>query len=129
MSPQKNSVMGAITQYIALEEVRFFSPIGFYEEEQLLGNEFFVNLKLGIPFRNPDSEKLANTINYEELYQILVEVMSPARKLLESAAEDVLNKVLEKYPDVQEINISIRKMNPPFGGDRANSIVSLHYQR
>ncbi|MGJ1203173.1 dihydroneopterin aldolase [Sphingobacterium lactis] len=121
--------MARITQEIALTDVRFYSPIGFYEEEQVLGNEFYVSVSVRFPFENPDAEVLDNTVNYEELYGILVEVMSPKRKLLESAAEDILNRVVEEYAHVQEINVSIKKANPPFGGDLANSVVSLFYVR
>ncbi len=121
--------MATITQEIAIKDARFFSPIGFYSEEQLLGNEFYVDVSVSFPFNNPNSEQLDNTINYEELYQILVEIMAPRRELLESAAEDVLNKLLEKYANLQTISVSIRKQNPPFGGDTAQSVVSLHYQR
>ena len=121
--------MALIIQQVSLEEVRFYSPIGFYEEEQILGNEFFVTVSVSFPFKNPDSEDLENTINYEEIYRILVEVMSPRRKLLESAAEDILNKLVETYSSVQKIDVRIRKSNPPFGGDLANSVVSLHYSK
>lgn len=118
-----------VIQKVALTEVRFFSPIGFYEEEQLLGNEFYIDIEVCFPFENPDTEDLKNTVNYEELYQVLVEVMSPKRKLLESAAEDILDLVLKKYNFVSRVDVSIRKTNPPFGGDLANSKVSLHYMR
>lgn len=118
-----------ITQKVVLREVRFYAPIGFYEEEQVIGNEFFLNLDVSFPFENSDAEDLKNTINYEELYQILVEVMHPRRKLIESALEDILDMVLKKYNFVQEVNVVIRKSNPPFGGDLANSEVSLAYKR
>lgn len=118
-----------ILQKVALTDVRFFSPIGYYEEEQVLGNEFFLDLEISYPFENSDSEDLKNTVNYEELYQILLEVMAPKRKLLESAVEDILDLVLKKYKFVSMIHVSIRKINPPFGGDLANSKVSLHYVR
>jgi len=118
-----------ITQKVALKEVRFFSPIGFYEEEQVVGNEFFVNLEVSFPFENSNSEDLTNTINYEELYQILVNVMTPKRKLLESALEDILDMVIKDYPFVENATVAIRKVNPPFGGDLANSEVSLIYKR
>ncbi len=127
--PLKLLIMAQITQKIALDNVRFFSPIGFYEEEQLLGNEFFVNVSVSFPFKNPDAEDLNNTLNYEDLYRILAEVMSPRRKLLESAAEDILNKLLEGYAYLEQIEVSVKKMNPPFGGDLANSVVSLSFQR
>ncbi len=121
--------MAQITQKIALEDVRFYSPIGFYEEEQVLGNEFMVSVSVSFPFKNPDSEEIGNTVNYEELYAILVEVMSPRRKLLESAAEDILNRIVEEYAHIQQVEVSIRKINPPFGGDVANSVVSLYYTK
>lgn len=118
-----------IIQKVALKEVRFFSPIGYYEEEQVVGNEFFVNLEVDFPFKNSDAEDLDNTINYEELYQILVDVMTPKRKLLESALEDILDLILKKYLFVEKAIVSIRKINPPFGGDLANSEVSLVYTK
>lgn len=118
-----------ITQKVALKEVRFFSPIGFYEEEQVIGNEFFVNVEIEFPFQNSDAEDLDNTVNYEELYQILVDVMTPKRKLLESALEDILDVILKKYLFVQAAKVSIRKVNPPFGGDLANSEVTLVYTK
>lgn len=118
-----------ITQKVALKEVRFFSPIGFYEEEQVVGNEFYVNIEVEFPFENSDAEDLNNTINYEELYQILVDVMTPKRKLLESALEDILDLILKKYFFVEKATVSIRKVNPPFGGDLANSEVTLVYSK
>lgn len=118
-----------ITQKVSLKEVRFFSPIGFYEEEQVLGNEFYVNVDVCFPFENSDAEDLKNTINYEELYQILVDVMTPSRKLLESAVEDILDLIMKKFNFITEAEVSIRKINPPFGGDLANSEVSLLYRK
>lgn len=118
-----------ITQKVALREVRFYSPIGFYDEEQVIGNEFYINVEVIFPFENSDSEDLKNTINYEELYQILVDVMTPKRKLLESALEDILDLILKKYSFVEKAFVSIRKINPAFGGDLANSEVSLSFER
>ncbi len=118
-----------VTQRVSLKEVRFYSPIGYYEEEQVIGTEFYINLDVYFPFENSDSENLDNTINYEGLYQILVEVMRPKRKLIESAVEDILDLIRKQYPYVEEIYICIRKINPAFGGDLANSEIELHYKK
>ena len=119
--------MSKTIQKVAIKDARFYAPIGFYEEEQLLGNEFYVDVSIYFPFENPDSDQLANTVNYEELYRILVEVMTPKRRLLESAAEDILNRLIEDYVFMTKAAVSIRKITPPFGGDRAVSEVSLEY--
>lgn len=118
-----------ITQKVSLKEVRFYSPIGYYEEEQVIGNEFYVNVEVSFPFENSDAEDLKNTINYEELYQVLLGVMTPKRKLLESALEDMLDLILKKYNFVHKVYVAIRKINPPFGGDLANSEVSLFFEK
>lgn len=115
-------------QIVAIKNARFFAPIGYYEEEQILGNEFFVDTEVRFPFSKMDTEKLENTLNYEELYQLLVKVMTPKRKLLESAAEEILNELIEKYPQTSKAIVSIRKTNPPFGGDTSMSEVSLEYE-
>ncbi|MCY4779709.1 dihydroneopterin aldolase [Sphingobacterium sp. UT-1RO-CII-1] len=123
--------MALIIQEVALRDVRFFAPIGYYPEEQILGNEFFVDVALRFPFdnKNLDAEDLQNTVNYEELYKILVEIMTPKRKLLESAAKDILNIVELKYPFVNEAEVIIRKTTPPFGLDYIKSVVSLSFKK
>src|SRR5690606_30562033 len=110
-------------------DVRFFSPIGYYDEEQVVGNEFLLSVEVYFPFQNENAEELENTVNYEELYHILVEIMTPRRKLLESAAEDILDKILQQYSHLTKATVSIRKVNPAFGGDLANSEVALYYER
>ncbi len=117
-----------ITQKVALSNVRFFAPIGYYEEEQIVGNEFFISVEAYFPFLNEDSEHLGNTINYEEIYQVLVEVMGCRRKLLESAAQEILDNVLKKYDFLTKLLVNIRKVNPAFGGDLANSEVALIWE-
>jgi len=120
--------MSSVIQEVALRNVRFFSPIGYYEEERILGNEFFVDVSVYFPFRNPDAEDLANTINYEELYQLLCTVMEKERKLLESAAEELLAGIQGRYSFLNEARVSIRKTTPPFGHDDVQTVVSLHYK-
>lgn len=121
--------MDSIIQEVALRRVRFFSPIGYYEEERILGNEFFVDLAVYFPFRRADTEDLANTVNYEELYQLLSVVMRKERKLLESAAEELLEGIRSRYSFLQEIRVSITKATPPFGHDKVQTVVSLRYKK
>ncbi|HMR19630.1 MAG TPA: dihydroneopterin aldolase [Sphingobacterium sp.] len=118
-----------IVQKVALSDVRFFSPIGYYDEEQVIGNEFLVSVEVYFTFKNSNAEELENTINYEELYHILVEIMTPRRKLLESAVEDILARVVKEYNYLTKAVVTIRKINPPFGGDLANAEVTLSYDK
>ncbi|MGE8428549.1 MAG: dihydroneopterin aldolase [Sphingobacterium sp.] len=119
--------MATILQTVSLKEVRFYAPIGYYEEERVLGNEFFVSIDVCFPFLNAETEDLNNTLNYEELYQITASVMLPKRKLLESAASEILEQIRKRVSHALTIEVVIRKSNPPFGGDLSCSQVSLKY--
>lgn len=119
--------MATILQTVSLKEARFYAPIGYYEEEQILGNEFFVSIDVCFPFHNTETEDLRNTLNYEELYQITAKVMQPRRKLLESAAAEILEQIRAAVSHAETIVVVIRKSNPPFGGDLSFSEVSLKY--
>ncbi|QBQ40822.1 dihydroneopterin aldolase [Sphingobacterium psychroaquaticum] len=121
--------MGTTTQEVALRDMRFFSPIGFYEEEQLLGNEFFVDLIVSFPFTMVDKEDLGHTLNYEELFALLTAVMRTKRKLLESAAAEILEGVCSRFPFVEQVRVVVRKTTPPFGWDTLNSEVTLCYKK
>lgn len=120
--------MARIIQTVSLIDARFFSPIGFYKEEQVLGNEFFVSVSVSFPFLNEETENLSNTLNYELLYEVVSNVMKPTRKLLESAADEILQAVIALQPKCQQVHVRIKKSNPPFGGDVSSSQVELHYE-
>lgn len=121
--------MGFVTQEVALKEVRFFSPIGYYDEERILGNEFFVDVYICFPFDSTDAEKLTNTVDYGELYDLLCAVMQKERKLLESAAQEILAEIQKRYAFIDEARVSVRKTTPPFGHDHVHAVVSLRYKK
>ncbi len=121
--------MGTITQEVALKDLRFFSPIGYYAEERILGNEFFVDVIVSFPFQNEASDELRNTLNYEELYAIVRAAMGQERKLLESAAEEILQTARLTFAFAAEIRVAIRKTTPPFGIDHVHTQVSLVYKK
>ena len=56
---------------IALEGVHFYAYHGFYEEEQIIGNNFildvYVEANTGLAARTDD---LFSTVNYETIYRI-----------------------------------------------------------
>ncbi|WP_293925398.1 dihydroneopterin aldolase [Sphingobacterium sp. UBA6320] len=116
-----------ILQTVSLEDVRVFAPIGFYEEEQILGNEFLVHAVVSFDAGIDDHENLDKTVNYEILYQIIHQVMKRKRKLLESAAHEILKAIHAKFSFAKTIDVSIKKLNPPFGGDSAHSKVAVRY--
>ncbi|MEH6305167.1 dihydroneopterin aldolase [Olivibacter sp. CPCC 100613] len=114
---------------VALRNARFYAYHGYYPEEQVIGNEFYLDIicSLSNPTIN-SNDLLAETINYEELYRIAKEEMSQPKKLLETVVESILNTVKMSFHEINEIEVSLRKSNPPFGGDTATAEVSLYWR-
>lgn len=119
------SIKDKITQTIAIEQARFFSPIGYYEEERILGNEFFVDVHVSVKADFSGSDELKDTLNYEELYATISRVMRKERKLLESAAQEILKDLKRRFPYLEGVVVKITKTHPPFGADAAKASVML----
>lgn len=114
-----------ITQTVAIEQARFFSPIGYYEEERILGNEFFVDVHVAVKVDFNGSDELEDTLNYEELYAAISKVMRQERKLLESAAQEILEGLQMRFAHLEGVVVKITKMHPPFGADASRASVKL----
>lgn len=121
--------MGTIQQRVALADLRFYAYHGYYPEEQLLGNEFIVAMEVKFDRQVEERDELDTTVNYETLYGIAKTEMQRSRKLLETVAEGMLNRIKASFPFIDEVEVSICKNNPPFGGDRAKASVSLKWRR
>ncbi|SEL16039.1 dihydroneopterin aldolase [Parapedobacter koreensis] len=121
--------MGNIQQTVALTALRFYAYHGYYPEEQVLGNEFTVAIRVKFDKQHDGQEDLQNTVNYETLYTIAKTEMQQSRKLLETVAEAMLGRIRKDFPVVSEIEVSICKNHPPFGGDHAKAAVSLTWEQ
>ena len=115
---------------IALEGLEFFAFHGYYDEEQKIGNKYGVDLQLKTDLHAAGaSDKLAETVNYEILYRlVLAEMQQPAR-LLEHLAHRILDRTMGEFPQVRRIRVSVSKFNPPLGGICQRARVTLSRKR
>ncbi len=110
---------------IALEGLEFFAYHGFYEEERQKGNNFTVDVKVSLPYAGVNTEDIHNTINYEALYKIAAKEMQRSSLLLETVANDIIEQLFSKYPQVLSAEVSVAKHNPPIEGNCKRSRVTL----
>jgi dihydroneopterin aldolase len=102
---------------IAIHGAEFFAYHGFYPEEQKLGTKFIVDVEVDFtPHDNLKEDKIANTVDYEQLYKIVAGQIRQTRKLIETIAQSIADDIKEKYPFADKIQVSIKKLNPPLGG-------------
>jgi dihydroneopterin aldolase len=98
---------------IELKSLRFFAEHGMYEEEKKVGNEFEVDMSIGCRSPKKIITSIEQTINYAEVYRILQEEFSQRKFLLETCAMQIADKLDQQFPEVENVMISIWKLNPP----------------
>jgi len=116
---------------IKLENARFFGYHGYYEEEAILGNEFSIDIWVDMAENSlVENDQLSQTINYESLYTCCKEVMMGQRKkLLESLAREIGERIRSLHSNTITIRISVAKINPPLGGRVENSSVEYLWKK
>ena len=118
--------MGKIT----LEGLEFFAFHGYYDEEQKIGNKFGVDITIETSLeRAQEDDKLSETINYEDLYHLILTEMNKPSRLLEHIGGRIMRAVFANFPMVFYIEISISKFNPPIGGICKRAMVTLTQSR
>lgn len=111
---------------ISLEGMRFYAYHGFYDEEQVMGNDYVVDIHIKANLKSAGrSDDLTTTINYETVYLICKNEMAKPRKLLETIAHSILGKMKHQFATLQEVTVNIKKINPPLGGRVARASVEI----
>ncbi|MBP7496404.1 MAG: dihydroneopterin aldolase [Bacteroidales bacterium] len=102
---------------IKIEEMEFFAYHGCFREEQITGNKFLIDVIIETDtYESEISDDLSKTINYQEVYKLIKNEMNTKSKLLENIAYRIIHSIKSKFPSVQNIELSISKINPPLGG-------------
>lgn len=113
--------------HIYLQNVRFHAFHGVLEQERVVGNDYVVNVDIAYDFRQAmKTDRLDDTINYAEVYELVKKEMEIPSQLLEHVVHRIGEKLMEAYPTIQEVFLNLRKLNPPFGADCDGAGVAVH---
>lgn len=96
---------------IQLHNVVFHANHGLYEIEKLDGGEFEVDLTVSFPLQA--AHTLNDTIDYVVIFELVKKRMEEPTPLLETIIIEISQQILAQFSVVQEVYISIRKLNPP----------------
>jgi dihydroneopterin aldolase len=114
---------------IAVHGAEFFAYHGFYPEEALLGARFIVDVEVVFePMADLKQDNIGDTVNYEEIYHVISAHMKHTRKLIEAVAQSIGEELKMKYPFVDSVKVTLKKMHPPLAGkvDHSGVTVSLN---
>lgn len=110
--------MKLMSSKIYLRNVRFRAFHGVLPQEGIVGNDYLVNLVLDYDFSSAmKTDDLQGTLNYAEVYQKVREEMAVPSKLLEHVAGRIAHRLFSDFPEIQKLQLSITKVNPPMGAD------------
>lgn len=115
---------------VALKGLQFKAYHGYYDEEREKGNQFEVDITVKTNFieaaKNDDLEK---AVNYEVLYAIIKDEMQVSAALLENVVLRIADRVLGEIEQVQEVKVSLAKLNPPIKGACREARVTISKSR
>lgn len=99
---------------ILLPDMRFHAYHGVDPQEQLIGADFIVSLRVATDFRQAMSDdELSGTVNYAELHQAVKSEMEIPSKLLEHVGNRILSRLFRDFPSIVSISLELYKENPP----------------
>lgn len=107
-----------MSSYILLNNLRYYAHHGVGEQETLVGNEFTVSLRLKVDIeRAMQTDAVADTVSYADVYESVKQEMSVPSKLLEHVSGRIMDRLFNDFPQIEEIEMKLMKRNPPMGAD------------
>lgn len=104
--------------YIILENLRFYAYHGVMPQEQTIGNEYCVNLRLKVNISKAMvSDEVADTVNYADVYEAIKKEMDIPSKLIEHVAGRIVFRLFKEFSTLEQIELKLAKRNPPMGAD------------
>ena len=113
--------------YIYLRNLRFHALHGVLPQERVVGNDYVVSLDIACDLAKAmQSDDVGDTLNYAEVYQVVAAEMNEPCNLLEFLAGRMGSRLLETFPQIDELTLRIVKHNPPMGADCDGAGVEVH---
>jgi dihydroneopterin aldolase len=114
------------SSFIYLNDVRLRAFHGVNPQEQAVGSMFIINIRLKVVIdKAVESDNVDDTINYAEVFSLMKEEMMIPSKLIENVAGRIAKRIMKTFPQVEMVDISVTKQNPPMGADCNGAGVQL----
>lgn len=116
---------------VFLEGMELFGYIGVLEDEKRKGQTFYIDVELGVDLRGAGrSDRLAQTVNYAEVFALAEQLMDEARfDLIESYAEQLSEEIFSYFDLVQRTKVTVRKPEAPIDGSFRAVGITIRRQR
>jgi 7,8-dihydroneopterin aldolase/epimerase/oxygenase len=111
---------------VSLEGLEFFAYHGVSDQERMIGNKYSVDVSVTTDITQAAlHDDLSGTVDYSEIYTIVVGVMQTPTKLLEHIGYQIITEIKKRFLNIETVTVSVSKFNPPIGGVSTRSKISL----
>ncbi len=118
------------SSHITLSGLRFHACHGAMPQERQIGGSFVVDIRVSCNLEKAVlSDDLSDTLNYGTLYELVKKEMSQPSNLLEHVAGRIARHTFDTFPQVEEVEITVTKENPPMGADLQGASVTLSFKQ
>ena len=113
---------------IRIENLEIYAGHGVFEDENRMGQPFFVNITLYTDTRAAgERDDLSLSTHYGDVSHLVNRFLKEhTYKLIESAAEKAAEQILLHFPLVQSLDLEIRKPRAPIGLPFGSVSVKIH---
>lgn len=106
------------TGTVRLNNAVFYAHHGVMQEEHRIGGRYEVDIAMEVNFREAALEdELSKTVDYERVYREVKGIITGNKFfLIERLAYLIAQRILEQEPMAMNVEVTVRKANPPVGG-------------
>ncbi|MEO0471533.1 MAG: dihydroneopterin aldolase [Bacteroidota bacterium] len=98
---------------IALEGIELFAYHGVYERERIEGNPYIVDIYINTPLLPAtQSDQLADTLDYQHVYKLIVDIMEQPVNLLEHLVSKIGQRLLAEFSLIRKVKVRVAKVKP-----------------
>lgn len=103
---------------IRLKNCAFFARHGVHDEEEALGQRFYVDAVLDVePGEGLERDAITGTVDYGVAFTVIESIVTGhRRRLIEALAADIATALRERFPQIVRSEITVRKPNAPVPG-------------
>lgn len=98
---------------IILKNLEFYGRHGVSDEERKHPQKFVTTIKLYLDLKKAgQSDELDDTVNYSEVYAIVKGIFEEQSfRLIERIGEVLANILLERYGQLERVEVTVKKIN------------------
>ncbi len=103
---------------IRMKNCAFFARHGVLDEEETLGQRFYVDAALTVePGRALVDDFIEDTVHYGVAFGVIEKIITGERRfLIEALALEVARALTARFPQIKKAEITVRKPNAPVPG-------------